>query len=67
MGMKARDFFETEEEFSKLLDEAEENAVSDWEMRFVDDISLRVGEHGFDTYISERQVEQLKKIAKGEE
>jgi len=63
MSTYARDWFDTEAEFIEMLETAEENATSDWEMTFVDSISTRAKQYGGSTYLSEEQYEKLKKIA----
>ena len=58
--MKVRDL---EEDFDALLDDAEDNAVSTWEMDFVSDMQERYDKFEGDTFISDKQLNALKKIA----
>lgn len=53
----------TYEEFIDLLGEAETNASSGWEMDFVEDMRERFAKWGTDMLLSDKQVEQLKRIA----
>ena len=54
------------EDFEDLLASAEENASSDWEMGFVEDLSERYEQYGDDMFLSEKQAEILRRIANGE-
>ncbi len=56
--MKAEDI----EDFEDLLEDAENNAISDWDMRFVADIKEKYDDQGGDAVISMRQLEQLERI-----
>jgi len=50
--------------FSELLDAADSNASTDWEMGFISDMKDRYSQYGSDTYVSDKQLEQLERIAK---
>jgi hypothetical protein len=63
---RARDHFDSEEELQEILDKAEENARTDKEIKFVDEMTKKVGDHGINTFMSDAQAGWLKKIAKGE-
>ena len=49
--------------FEELLETAEGNAVEDWDMEFVADIRTKFERHGGDAFISEKQLNQLERIA----
>lgn len=49
--------------FEPLLETAEDNAVTDWDMNFVQDMMDRYKKYGDETYVSESQLEQLERIA----
>lgn len=50
-------------DFDDLLSSAEINAGTDWEMSFIDSIQERYVEYGKGTYLSEPQLQTLKRIA----
>lgn len=50
-------------EFEDLLTNAAHYANSDWEMGFVSDIQQRYQRYGGKTFISEKQLVKLRKIA----
>lgn len=58
-GMKAKDI----DEFETLLDDAEGNANSDWEMSFTADMRERYEDYGGEMFVSEKQLEYLERIA----
>ncbi len=53
------------EDFEDLLDAAESNAVSGWDMDFTADLRNRHDQYGDRMYITDRQLEQLERIAEG--
>ena len=55
--------FDDASEFDELLADAENNATSDWDMNFVDDLRNRYDKYGERMYLSERQLEILERIA----
>lgn len=57
------DLFDDASEFDELLADAENNATSDWDMNFVDDLRNRYDKYGERMYLSERQLEILRRIA----
>ena len=57
------DLFDDASEFDELLADAENNATSDWDMNFVDDLRNRYDKYGERMYLSERQLEILERIA----
>jgi hypothetical protein len=64
MSTRARDFYEEEHEFQEVLDAAEENAKTDGEVKFVDDLIIKAAEYGGATFLSESQNDWLRQIAK---
>ena len=50
-------------DFEDILEQAECNASTDWEMSFVSDMKYRYSQYGSVTYVSDRQFDQLKRIA----
>ncbi len=61
--MKAKDFFESEEAFEELLELADSGARSVSETDFVCGMIERQEEYGLDTFITESQLEWLRKLA----
>ena len=57
------DLFDDASEFDELLADAGNNATSDWDMNFVDDLRNRYDKYGERMYLSERQLEILERIA----
>lgn len=51
------------DDFEELLDSADTNAISEWDMEFVADIKDRYQKYGDDTFISQSQLEQLERVA----
>ena len=64
--MRLRDAYSDMSEFEDLLEDADSNAGNEWEMTFVDDINKRFEQYGGDTFVSEKQIEILNRIARGE-
>lgn len=64
MSTRAKDWYETEEELNSILDAAEVNAVTDAEMTFVDEITTKIRQYGSQAFLSERQNDWLRRIAK---
>lgn len=52
------------DDFDQILEEAEDQAKTEWEIKFVSDIRDKLDEYGEETLISERQLEVLTRIAK---
>ena len=52
--------------FRKLLNEAEREALTDWETKFVAEMIERFDEWGEDCFLSEPQLEALEKITSGD-
>jgi hypothetical protein len=50
--------------FETLLEEAERGAVTEWEMAFVADMIDKYGEYDEATYVSDKQLEILQRLAK---
>lgn len=57
--MKAKEI----DDFETLLDDAEGNANSDWEMNFTADMREKFEDYGGEMFVSEKQLEWLEKIA----
>lgn len=49
--------------FEDLLSEAEDRAFSAWDTQFIDGIRSKFDEYGDAMYLSESQLEQVKRIA----
>jgi len=64
--MKICDTYSDDEEFEGLLVDADSNASTEWKRQFVDDIRERFEKYGGDTFVSEKQIATLEKIAGGE-
>ena len=60
------DWFDNPVNFEHLLEEAELEAVSSKEMDFVDSLNEKYDEYGSKMYLSERQLEWLQAIARGD-
>ena len=63
---KLEDLFDDLSEFEDLLADAQANAETQWEMDFVDELTERHNTYGDATYLSEKQLDILEQIAKGE-
>jgi len=57
------ELFDRVEQFTALLAAAEEAADTDWEIQFTTDISDQFKRYGAHTYLSDAQLESLRKIA----
>ena len=64
--MKIKDMYPEIEEFEDLLEDADSNAGNEWERQFVDGIRGRFEKYGGDTFVSEKQIATLEKIAGGD-
>ena len=64
--MRLRDVYSDMSEFEDLLEDADSNAGNEWEMTFVDGIRGRFEKYGGDTFVSEKQIATLEKMAGGE-
>ncbi len=51
------------DEFKRLLDDADIGAGYDWEMDFVEDMRERFAKYGERTFITDKQLAALEKIA----
>lgn len=60
---QVKDEFDSATEFEDLLLNAEQQASNDWEMTFVSDTRDRFEQYGLKTYISDKQLETLNRIA----
>ncbi|MEO1324175.1 MAG: hypothetical protein AAFV59_14330 [Pseudomonadota bacterium] len=60
------DWFDNPENFEHLLTEAEMEAVSSKEMDFVDSLNEKYDEYGAKMFLSDRQLEWLQAIARGD-
>ena len=60
--MQVQDEYE-DDEFESLLSDAEMNAASDWEEKFVSDLKDKFEQYGRRMYLSENQREHLERIA----
>lgn len=56
-------WFDDGDDFEAILDEAEDKAVTTWEMQFVDEVRRRWEQYGMRSFMSEAQYESLKRIA----
>lgn len=56
--------YELDYDFGDLMDEAEDEAKGSWEENFVSDIRDKFDSYGDRMYLSEKQEEILKRIAK---
>ena len=65
MSDRVRDVMD-EDEFDRLLCDAESNAVSDWDVHFISDMRDRFTEYGDNMFLSDSQLEQLERIANGD-
>lgn len=64
MSETVAEMFDEASEFEDLLDAAESEASTGWEMDFVSDMRDRFEEYQERMYLSERQIEILERIAK---
>lgn len=63
--MKVCDRFDSASEFEVLLDDARTAASNDWEESFVRNVKYRYDRFGTDTFLSDKQLAALEKIAAG--
>ena len=61
--MKARDFFDKDADFLEALETAEESAITAWDMEFVDGLRKKAETYGLDTFMSDAQYTQFKRLA----
>ncbi|MDD1625976.1 MAG: hypothetical protein LUQ26_00655 [Methylococcaceae bacterium] len=52
--------------FEDILEEADSQASSSWDVNFVTDMQERYASYGEDMYISDSQLKQLERIAGGQ-
>lgn len=60
--MRASDLLGSEEELSSLIDAAARLARGDWEKQFTQDIGDKFQRYGLGMYLSEKQLEILRRI-----
>ena len=60
---RVKDLFEDLNEYSELLEAAEVSAECDWEVDFVDGLIDKYRDFKGETYLSEKQLEILERIA----
>lgn len=63
--MKICDRFDSASDFEALLDAARMAASNDWEESFVRNVKQRYERFGTDTFLSDKQLAALEKIAAG--
>lgn len=63
--MKVCDRFDSSSEFEALLDDARMAASNDWEEAFVRSVKSRYDQYGGNTFLSDKQLAALEKIAAG--
>lgn len=66
MTQQVSDVFDDETEFGELVESARMNAANDWEENFIAGIVDKFKKYGSNMYLSDLQLEHLKRIA-GEE
>lgn len=57
------ELFDRVEQFTTLLAQAEDNADTDWEIQLTKDIRDQFRRYGAHTYLSDAQLDSLRKIA----
>ncbi len=50
-------------EAEELLDQITDERLTAWEREFVDDMSSRIHQYGSRTFVSDKQIETLRRIA----
>ena len=63
MTQKVKDIYSDTGAFEQMLEDATDAAFTSWEIDFCCDMNDRFNRHREDTYLSESQLEQLKRIA----
>lgn len=58
--MTVKDLFDDIDDFEDMLDTAEGNAVSEWQINFVDSIRSKYQEFRGNMFLSEKQLDVLK-------
>lgn len=63
MNTKAKDWFDDAAEFRQLCGDAQSQALDESSQEFAAQMILAANQHGLETYLSQRQLEWLCKIA----
>lgn len=63
MSTKARDYFADEHEFRQLCGDAQSQAQGESSQDFAAEMVVKAKEHGLDTWLSEKQLSWLCKLA----
>ena len=63
--MTVNELFPDTTDFTELLSDAETHARTEWEMEFVSDLFEKWGKWSYKMMISEKQLEILRRIARG--
>lgn len=63
--MKVCERFDSVSDFEVLLDDARMAASNDWEESFVRNVKWRYDQYGGNTFLSDKQLAALEKIAAG--
>lgn len=63
MSQQVQDLFDDEAEFSDLVESARMNAADDWEENFVKGIIAKFKQYGREMYLSDLQLDHIKRIA----
>lgn len=63
MSTRARDWFADEYEFRQLCGDAQSQAKGESSQDFAAEMVIKAKEHGLDTYLSEKQLSWLCKLA----
>lgn len=56
--------FEAPSDFTELLDDAESNATTGWEMDLVADLKAKYDKYGDKMFISQKQIDALNRVAR---
>lgn len=63
MTTRARDWFADEHEFRQLCGDAQSQATGESSQDFAAEMVIKAKEHGLETYVSEKQLSWLCKLA----
>lgn len=63
MSTKAATWFGTEQEFRQLCGDAQSQAIGESSQDFAAEMTIKAKQHGLETYLSQKQLEWLCKLA----
>ena len=60
---KIKDQYDSEKEYQEVLDDAERNAETEWEVQFIEDMKAKFERFGMEAYLTNNMKDHLERLA----